>query len=410
MTLPYSLMLIVNGTWQSLDIDSQLLLIADIVFAFALIPFLLSGINFWFFRRPGRPWNKRLLPPISVLIPARNEEATIEAAIDAILNSRGVDLELIVLDDGSTDRTVEIVQAIAEQNPRVRLEPAPALPEGWNGKQHACWVLASLATNDVFCYLDADVQVEPEAIYRMVSELNFLAGDEPEMALVSGFPRQITETFLEKLLLPLIHFMLLGYLPLAGERWSGLPVFAAGCGQFMMVRREPYFASGGHSANPMTMHDGLLLPKLFRLHGFRTRVFDLSRDAACRMYNSAGQVWSGLAKNATEGMATPLRLPVFTALLFFGQVLPLVVMFWAYQAQHRVDFVVALRAWQLAVLAAFFDYVLRSLSAWRFKQSWLSVLLHPFGVLILLALQWYAFFRKLFRRPAIWKERKYQVG
>ena len=369
----------------------------------AAIPFFLFAVNIWLFRRPGRPWNKRLLPPVSVLIPARNEERSISGAIKSVLASRGVELELIVLDDGSTDRTVEIARGFAEKDRRVRVEPAPPLPAGWNGKQHACWVLASLASHDVFCFLDADVRVGREAIYHMVSELNYLKGDEPELAMASGFPRQETRTLFESLLLPLIHFVLLGFLPLAGERWSGRASFAAGCGQFMMVRREPYFACKGHSANPETMHDGLLLPQLFRRNGFRTRVFDLTRDAACRMYASAGELWNGFAKNATEGMASLFRIPIFTVFLFGGQVLPLPLAMVAYWQHHS-------RPLKIAVLAMVFGYVMRFLSAWRYRQSWRGAFLHPLGVLILLVLQWYAFGRKLFGLPAMWKQRAYRVG
>jgi glycosyl transferase family 2 len=378
-------------------------LTALVALIFAAIPALLFAVNIWIFRRPGRSWNKRLLPPVSVLIPARNEERSIAAAIKSVLASRGVELELIVLDDGSSDRTAEIVRAIAEKDPRVRLETAPSLPDGWNGKQHACWVLASLASHDVFCFLDADVRLGREGIYHMVSELNYLEGDKPEMAMVSGFPLQETRTLLESLLLPLIHFVLLGFLPLLGERRSGWSSFAAGCGQFMMVRREPYFASGGHSANPATMHDGLLMPQLFRRFGFRTSVFDMTRDAVCRMYSNAGEVWAGLAKNATEGMASSVRLPIFTAFLFLGQVLPLPLAFLAYMQQHS-------RPLKIAVLAMVLGYGMRFICAWRFRQSWRGALLHPLGVLILLVLQWYAFGRRLFGLRFTWKQRAYRVG
>jgi hypothetical protein len=400
--LPLILSSIVNLDYSVLTSDANVTAAVWFVFACALIPALIFSVNVVLFHRPGRPWNKRLLPPVSVLIPARNEERSIGAAIQAVLASRGVNLELIVLDDGSTDRTAEIVRAIAKENPRVRLETAPALPEGWNGKQHACWVLAGLATQNVFCFLDADVRVGTEAIYRMASELNYVAKKEPERALVSGFPRQETKTFLEWLLLPLIHFVLLGFLPLAGERWSKSSAFAAGCGQFIMARREPYFKSGGHSANPMTMHDGLLLPKLFREHGFRTSVYDLSQDAVCRMYRSAGEVWRGLAKNATEGMASPLRLPIFTLLLFAGQVIafPVALLF---SARHPWVF-------NPATFGMLLSFFMRCFCAWRYRQLWRSVFLHPVGVLVLLMVQWYALLRKVFRRPAVWKERKYQVG
>lgn len=366
--------------------------------AAAAIPAVLFGVNFWLFRRPSAGKENSPVGPVSVLIPARNEELSISAAIEGVLASQGVQLELVVLDDGSTDRTPALVMEAAARDPRVRLEFAPPLPAGWNGKQHACWVLASRAKYDLLCYLDADVRLGPEALRRMICEL-----ESPDSAMVSGFPRQETVTFLEWLLLPMIHFVLLGFLPLPGERWSGKAGFAAGCGQFMMVPKNAYFASGGHAAILATMHDGLLLPQLFRRHGFKTRVYDLSQDAVCRMYRSAGEVWCGLGKNATEGMAAPGRILVFTALLLAGQVLPLPLTLWAVVAGDRV-------ALQRSLIALVLGYTIRLVSAWRYRQSWRSALLHPVGVLVTLALQWWALGRKLAGRPATWKTRAYPVG
>jgi len=358
----------------------------------AAIPAALFLVNFPLFRRPACSPEAE---PVSVLIPARNEERSIAAAIQAVLASRGVVLELVVLDDHSTDRTAELVRAAAAGDARVRLKSAPPLPEGWNGKQHACWALASRARFGVLCYLDADVRVGPEALCRMLGEI----GREGR-AMVSGFPRQETVTFLEWLLLPLIHFVLLGFLPLPGERWSRRASFAAGCGQFMMVRKEAYMAAGGHAAIRATMHDGLLLPRLFRRHGYKTRVYDLSRDAVCRMYRSAGEVWRGLSKNATEGMAAPGRIPVFTALLLAGQVLPIPLAVWAAAAGDAA-------ALDRCLLAAYLGYVIRFLSAWRYRQSWRGALLHPLGVLVMLALQWAALAGRFAGHSITWKARAY---
>jgi len=395
---------VVAFIWQSVPTvaphpSSPALAIAIAVLVCAAIPALLFFTNFWLFLRPDTRWNKRPLPRLSVLIPARNESASIGSAVTSVLSSRGVLFELIVLDDASTDNTAEKVQALADQDARVRLQTAPPLPPGWNGKQHACWTLASLAQYEHLCFLDADVRLGEEALYRMLSELN----RDNELALVSGFPRQETGSFLEWLLLPLIHFVLLGFLPLAADRRAAKPAFAAGCGQFLMVRRDAYFASGGHSAICATMHDGLLLPQLLRRRGYRTRLYDLSRDAVCRMYHNADEVWSGLSKNATEGMASPRRLPIFTAFLFCGQVLPLPLLLWSLAARQSV---LAL----LAFVALFLGYAIRIVSAIRYRQSWPGAALHPLGVLVLLVLQWSALARKLQGRPAIWKQRVYEPG
>jgi cellulose synthase/poly-beta-1,6-N-acetylglucosamine synthase-like glycosyltransferase len=364
----------------------------------ASLPLLLFLVNIRLFRRPCLCGDNPELLPVSILIPARNEEPSIADAVQSVLASQGVNLELIVLDDGSTDHTADIVRALASTDPRLRLEQAPPLPAGWNGKQHACWHLASLAQYPVLCFLDADVRLGPLALARMLTELH-----PDSTGMVTGFPRQLTQTWLEWLLIPLIHFILLGFLPLPGERFTRRVGFAAGCGQFMMVRKSSYFAAGGHSAIRTTMHDGLLLPQLFRRHGIQTHVYDLSADAVCRMYRSAAKVWSGLSKNATEGIAAPSRIGIFTLLLLLGQVLPLLLLLSSLATADGYTF-------RLAMVAFSFGLIQRIASAVRFRQRWRGVVFDPLGVLIQLALQWTALLRKLMGRPATWKQRSYPSG
>jgi cellulose synthase/poly-beta-1,6-N-acetylglucosamine synthase-like glycosyltransferase len=139
---------------------------------------------------------------VSVLIPARNEEQNLPATLSSVLANRGVEFEVVVLDDHSTDRTAEIVRAFAAKDARVRLESAPALPAGWCGKPHACHVLAQRANHPWLVFMDADVRLEPDALSRMVGFLT-----QRKVALASGVPRQELCTFSERLLLPLIHFV-----------------------------------------------------------------------------------------------------------------------------------------------------------------------------------------------------------
>ena len=364
----------------------------------ALAPAVMFSINYVLYRAPRVIEEGRVLPAISVLIPARDEERSIRAAVESVLASEGVELEVIVMDDASSDRTAEIVEEMAARDGRVRLEQAPMLPRGWNGKQHACWTLAHAAMHDILCFMDADVRIEPVALARMIG-----FQIDSDAALVSGFPRQVTGTTMEWLLLPLIHFVLLGFLPLPGMRRTTNPGYAAGCGQFLLVRRAEYFASGGHAAIQETMHDGLRLPKLLREHGLRTDLADLTRLVRCRMYRSAGQVWSGLAKNATEGLGAPVRIVPISAVLLLGQVMPFAVLGRLLFARHPIAAFEAVFVFA-AIWAAWLP---RVLAAYRYEQKLRSEWLHPLGVGVLLVLQWYALVRKLTGRAVRWKARSY---
>ena len=143
-----------------------ILVIASVVLAF--ITTSLVRANLRVFRRLPEPPGPAGAPPaISVLIPARDEEAAIRASVAAALSSRNVQIEVLVLDDRSEDSTAEVVQAMARLDDRVRLIRGPELPPGWCGKQHACWVLSQEARHPLLVFLDADVRLAPDALDRM---------------------------------------------------------------------------------------------------------------------------------------------------------------------------------------------------------------------------------------------------
>ena len=367
--------------------------LAWISFVCAAVPAVLYLWNSFLFREPPEMSDAPKLPPVSVLIPARNEEFGIAACLESVLASRHVEFEVIVLDDHSTDRTAEIVREIAAKDSRLRLESAPPLPEGWCGKQAACFALSKLAQHDVLTFLDADVRLEPNALARMSLFLQ-----QSGSALVSGFPRQETLTFLEKLLIPLIHWVLLCWLPLWGMRHFRSSAFGAGCGQWFMTTRAAYEKVGGHAAVKSSLHDGLTLPRAYRKAGFLTDICDATNLATCRMYRSGSAVWNGLSKNAREGMAATGQIGFWTVVLLCGQVLPwlLLVTIW--------DEVNVL--W-LAVLAIAATAATRTGMTTRFRQSFWSEALHPVAILLLIAIQWYAIFRAVIGRPVGWKGRKH---
>jgi hypothetical protein len=368
-------------------------ILAVLVLVLAGIPCALFLLNLLIYR----PLVTRHPPPatrLSVLIPARNEEANVRATLEAVLANRGCDFEIIVLDDHSTDHTAAIISDLARRDDRLRLEAAPPLPAGWCGKQHACHVLAKLACHPLLVFIDADVRLAPDALVRMAGFM-----EHNNVALASGVPRQELGTFSERLLLPLIHFILLGFLPMHLMRRTRLPALSAGCGQLFIARRDAYEQCGGHARLRDSLHDGLKLPRAFRQAGFATGLFDATDLATCRMYHTNLETWRGLGKNATEGLAAPGTILPMTVLLLGGQVLPLVLLACAPM----------LSATGLGCtgLATAFAFVPRIIGVWGFRQPPFSALLHPAGVLALLAIQWHALARHWLGKPSEWKGRSY---
>ncbi|MEM8782909.1 MAG: glycosyltransferase [Planctomycetota bacterium] len=349
-----------------------------------------------------RPDTSPSAPGVSVLVPARNEQASIGPCLEAVIAAAdGVDLEVVVLDDHSHDDTAVIVRGFADADPRVKLISGEPLPAGHNGKQHACWQLAQAATKDVLTWIDADVRLQPAALERLLIE----ASRNPA-GLLSGFPKQRTDGLMEKLIIPQIQAVLLGYLPIARMRKSVSPGFGAGCGQWFAAHREPYFEVGGHGAIAREIHDGIALPRTFRRGGHLTDIFDASDTASCKMYDTAGEVWNGFAKNATAGMAAPGAIGIWTSLLLGGWVLP-----WIMLALYAVGlwtpesggFAGDWVAWVPAVFALGTTIALGV----RFHQGVAATLLRPAGIATLVAIQWHALWRKLRGTPATWRGRSY---
>ena len=374
------------------ETDVVLSVIAIIACVFAAIPAAITWQNLKIFCTSPQ---EECLEPVSVLVPARNEERVLDGFIRNILASRGVQLELVVLDDASTDSTAQRVSQWSDRDPRVRLVHGKKLPQGWCGKQHACYQLAESARFDTLLFLDADVTVQPDAIARSVAFLN-----RSKVDLGSGFPHQETPTVAGWLLLPLIHFVLLGYLPLSRSRLSNDPSLAAGCGQLFVTTRSAYDKAGGHAVIKSSLHDGIMLPRAFRKAGLRTDIFDASDIASCRMYETNRDVLQGITKNATEGIGAPKTIVPFTILLGGGAVAPALLLTCIFSGISQSWITTAEILFGLAL-----SYFPRLITLNRFKQSAGSAFFHPLAVGIFLAVQWFALGRRLLGIKTSWKGR-----
>jgi hypothetical protein len=363
-------------------------------FGLAAVPLLLIVCNLHVFRPPPRVTRSLVPREVSVLIPARNEAERIRAAIESVLASAGdAEIEVLVLDDDSTDGTARIVAAIAARDSRVILLERRGGPlRGW-GKPLACAEMADRARGRVLIFMDADVRLEADAVARIAAAL-----DDSNAALLSGVPRQITVGFAERLIVPLIHFVLLGFLPLLAMRRLRKPAFGAACGQLLAVERDAYFACGGHRAVADRIHDALALARRFRKAGFTTDLADFTPLAHCRLYRDSREVLAGFAKNAHEGLGSPAGIVPWTVILLGGQ------------AAWTIPLPSALLAGESSLslpllLAGAASLTSRALVARRFEPTVVQALLHPLGVAGLIAIQWYGAARRLLGRPVAWKER-----
>ena len=336
-------------------------------------------------------------PVVTVCIPARNEERNVEAVVRGALANADVPLEVLVYDDQSTDRTPTILAALRSEDARVRAVATEPLPAGWNGKQWGCERMGQAARGEWLLFTDADVRFTPDCFARALAEAARL-----NAALLSTIPREETGTLLERLVVPMIHWMLFSWLPMPRMRATNDPATSAGCGQFLLVRRDAWLAAGGHAAFRDSMHDGIKLPRNVRRAGFHTDLYDGSDTVSCRMYRSAGETWRGFTKNAYEGLGSPVVLVVFTVLEAFGILLPwiwLPVMLVVQGTESMPTVPTGLASFAIGTQVA-----QRRLLAKRFSQPWECWVLHPVTIVLLLAIQWRSWWLHLTKRRA-WRGR-----
>ncbi|MHA7579312.1 glycosyltransferase family 2 protein [Paenibacillus vandeheii] len=250
---------------------------------------------------------------VSVLIPARNEKLHIQGCLESVLASdtTGFRMEVLVLDDRSEDETAALIKAIADRDPRVRLLHGVELPAGWMGKSHACHRLVQEAKGEWFMFVDADVRLEPAAIRQTIA-----AGCEQGGGLVTGFPYQVTKTWMEKLVVPMMVFTIISHLPIFMIRRSSHPMFVAATGAFLLIHRSSYKASGGHAGIQADLVDDMSLAKAVKRAGHPVMLADVHDVTNTRMYQNGAEVWNGYKKNMYEGMGRKDVLLLGTMLMY----------------------------------------------------------------------------------------------
>ncbi len=235
-------------------------------------------------------------PFVSVLIPARNEAAVIAGTVRSLLAQTYPSYEIVLLDDHSNDGTGGIAQAAAGADPRLRILPGAELPPGWLGKNWACHQLGQAASGDLLVFTDADVSWQPEALVALVHVARQHAAD-----LLTVWPTQQTQTWAERLVVPLLALTVIGYLPLPLVHYSPFSAFAAANGQCLAFRRTAYERVGGHAGVRGQIVEDIAFARRIKQARLRLRLADGNRLITCRMYDGWPAVRDGFGKNILAG-------------------------------------------------------------------------------------------------------------
>ena len=313
----------------------------------------LSWVNLRYLRRPDSTATDAR---ISVLLPARDEADRIGPTLRSLADQRGV-AEVLVLDDNSCDGTGDMVRAAGLTLIEGRDEP----PAGWLGKPWACHRLAQAATGDVLVFVDADVELVPDAAVRAAALLT-------DVDLVCPYPHQIVHGPLQRLVQPLLQWSWLTFLPLRVAERSRRPLLAAGNGQFLAVRRQAYDACGGHEAVRAEVLEDLALARAVKAAGYVAAMADGTRIATCHMYGTDAEMVQGYTKSLHDAFGAPIV--VLLNLMYVVPVLGLL---------RRDTRAPSLAAYTAAVLG-------RVLVARRTEQHLIDALAHPGSIVALTGL------------------------
>ena len=372
----------------------------QLIVAVGLVIFVLNLVlNLRSLKKPCKDSKIPEPPPfISVLIPARNEELNIEACLESLQRQDYPNFEILVLDDGSSDNTANIVARIAAKDNRIQLIRGDSLTEEWAGKPFACYQLAQRARGSWLLFVDADTTHAP---HMLRSVLGLALDLRP--SLLSGFPRQLATSLPQKVAIPVLYFVILSWLPLWWLQRSKAPKPSLAIGQFLLFPTEEYWRIGGHRAVRSRILEDVWLGVEINRRGGRHVAINLSPVVSCHMYQNIGAMWEGFIKWVYS--VASLSPAALVGLMVAGYVFFLAPFYWLWNDLFVAPAPADWRAIVIFQVATIL--VMRWLVDNYFKESVISTLLHPVGFSFLFLACVYAGTRWVAGEGVHWKKRLY---
>lgn len=331
--------------------------------------FLTAVLNTLTFPRlhPKKPTHS---PFVSVLIPARNEAEVIGRTVKLLAAQDYSNFEIIVLDDNSIDDTNKIAQTAAADCPNFQVISGQSLPDGWLGKNWACHQLAEAARGESLLFTDADVEWQAGALSALIS-----LQEQHNADMLTVWPTQITKTWGERLIVPLMSLAIMAYLPEIMVRGSKLVAFAAANGQCLLFKRNAYNQIDGHRTVKLNITEDVGMARNVKRKGLKLVMADGNSLVACRMYQNWSEVRDGFGKNILAGHGNSVPFLLFSTV--FHWTLFIAPWIWLVSAQLRGS-----SAW-LPLVLGLSGILIRALTATATRQRITDAIFMPISVVLM---------------------------
>ena len=290
----------------------------EISLGFSLIALLLTILNNFSLITPRTA--VEVEEKISVLVPLRNEEENAIAIIETLAAAEKLtNVEFLILNDNSTDKTYELIKSTARGDSRFKILQGSALPEGWLGKPWALAQLSQAANGEILICIDADVRLASNGIAAAVAAMH-----KHQLDFFSPYPSQVARTFGERMIQPLLQWSWISSVPLAIAKRSTNPSFAVANGQFFAVKKSALETSGGYSCIKSEVLDDMQMARVLLRNKFKGTVGNGALIAQCHMYSSWSDLRNGYAKSLWKGFGGLFGSFMAIALLALTGIVPII--------------------------------------------------------------------------------------
>tara|TARA_Y100000588_G_scaffold163404_1_gene177511 strand:- start:697 stop:1857 length:1161 start_codon:yes stop_codon:yes gene_type:complete len=335
-------------------------------------------------------------PRISILVPARNEENGIMDCVRGLVSQTYYPLEILILDDRSTDNTVVKVESLASQDDRIRILEGADTPPGWIGKNWACDQLYRASEGELLIFIDADTVLSPEAVAVSVNELTRLEAD-----LLTVMPGRGSKTMVERLMYSFMDWILFCWMPLKTSEIRGPGFLSTAFGQFMLFKRKSYEEIGGHYSIKDEPLDDFSLGRMAKRMGLRRLIFQASDWVSVLPYQNSADAFRGVSRSVFPAMnySVTVFLGLCVMLCSIG-FLPISTIILTTVGFRESEFTTLLSGVSLLMVA-----ITWLATCLRFRHNLLLVLFHPVSILLMLSVAGHSLVNYVFRKSS-WKDRR----